>query len=112
MEVKAGVDKINKIGKGALLVEVHEEEAAVRLKTLITDKIGKNYNINLTKLSKPRLVITGLTKKYENDEESLYELCSLNANINKDDCINIKYTRQSNYTKKWILYIETKPFRN
>lgn len=107
--MQAGINKITKLKNGAVLIDLNEKDAPERLKTLLSE----NYETKLTNLNKPRVIITGLSQKYDNNRELMDELISLNnVSINEEDKIDIKYTRQTNYSKKWVLYVEisTKTF--
>lgn len=104
VSIKATVKDVREIKNGGIIIKTNTREELQKLKEISEKTLKENYTVELSKMKLPRLVIIGSRKKYENDE--LLEELKLMGYLKETDQLNIKYTRQSKYTRKFIIYIE------
>lgn len=102
--IKATVKEVKEIRNGGIIIKTNTKEEVQRLKEISEEKLNKNYTVEISKMKLPRLALIGSRKKYEK-EELLDELKTLGY-LDENDTLNIKYTRQSKHTKKFIIYME------
>lgn len=105
--VKAPISDYKTTKNGFVILNSQSKEDTERLYEMVKSELCNDYIVEISKLKKPRVVITGLNQKYESNIELLDELRDLNQSIDDEDLLDIKYTRQSKFNKKWILYAET-----
>lgn len=105
--VKAPITKYLTTKKGFVIIDSESNEKTQHLYELTKKELGSEYDIQITKQRKPRVIIMGLNRNYETNEDLLEELKDLNQNINEEDYLDIKFIRQSKFSKKWIAYAET-----
>ncbi|CAH1171330.1 unnamed protein product [Phaedon cochleariae] len=103
---KAPVKSYKNTKKGYVIIKTESKEANKNLMDIMKTKLEEKYEVDLIKQNKPRIAFLGLKRNYEN-HELLEEIRNLNYNVDEDDWFDIKYSRQSKFTKKWIIYAET-----
>lgn len=103
--IKVGISSIKTLSNGSFVIKTYSESENIRLMEEAEKKLVSSYEVSRTKLRKPRLFLSGLNKKYEEDE-FLDELRSVNQCITTEDEINIVFTRQNKTTKKWMMSLE------
>lgn len=103
--VQATVKKVKEINNGGIIIQTNNEEELEKVRKLSEYKLKEHYNIEVSKMKPPKLVLLGVSKKYD-DEELIEELKALKY-IDIQDKLTIKHTRQSKISKKYIIYLET-----
>lgn len=106
ISVNASIRTVQEIKNGGILIKATTRDEIEKIRKLSEEKLHQNYLVHIPKLRHPRLVLIGLKKAYK-EEELLDELRALRY-INENDNFTIKYIRQSKFSKKFIIYIETK----
>lgn len=105
ISINASICGIKEIKNGGIVIKANSNKEIENLKKLSEEKLNQNYSIKISKLNSPKLVLIGSRKKYK-EEELLEELKALNY-IDIFDTIKINYIRKSNFSEKYIIYIET-----
>lgn len=105
-ETKTKITKIKTLKNGGVLIKGENKQTINELKNLINNKISDKYEVELSKLSRPRIKIIGLSREYTS-EELMEDLKLQNQFITEEDEIEIKHTVQMR-NKKWIVFAEVK----
>lgn len=103
--INVGINSVIALSNGSVIIKTWSDLENKRFKNEAIDKLGDLYDVSRTRLRKPRLFMSGLDRKY-NEDEILTELQQVNHNITPEDDIKMIFIKQNKITKKWMLSLE------
>lgn len=104
INAQATIKKVKEIKNGGIIIQSNTAEEIEKIKQISQEKLKENYNVEISKMRHPKLVLIGTRKNY-NNIELLEELRALRY-IDFNDNLTITHTRQSKISKKFIIYLE------
>lgn len=101
-DAEASIKSSRYLKNGSVIIHSGNSD---KLKNEITSKLGENYNIEVAKLKKPRMVIYGVDSK-KDDSQLVSDLKAQNSFLNcSSGNVKVVHQRQMR-NKKWITYLE------
>lgn len=78
---------VKEISKGGIALACGSKDESMDLVKLATEKLGNEYEVNITELKKPKIKVIGMYEKFENDE--LVKKIKEQNNFMRDSEINV-----------------------
>lgn len=105
---RAPIKYFKATNKGTIVLKSDSPNNAENLFKHASKVLKGKYEIEVRKQENPKLKLTGLNKEYKDEKELINDLRVLNSKIITDsDKMIIKHNRQSKYTKKLTIFVET-----
>lgn len=110
-QIKVGVTSLKPIKGGGIYLSTEDENGVKILKEELVKQLGSGFETKLPKTLAPKVIISGITKKYEEDT-LLEELIATNPRLNDNDRREIKIVHHFNRKGKrgdqnWSYILET-----
>lgn len=107
-QLKIGVSKTRRIQNSGIFLATAKQDDCNKLESEAKKILGEEYSVFQPKPILPQLVISNLTKEY-NEVDLTDELLSTNPNFTEADKVKIAHAQQSKNDGKWTLYLQSSP---
>lgn len=89
-ELKIGINNFKVVKDGTMIVTCQSKQEVETFERAVSQKMEKSYNIEVTRLRRPRIKITNITEEYSMEE--LEELIQQQNPINGE--IKVKFIKK------------------
>lgn len=102
-----------KIRNGAVVLRCENPTESMKVKQVVTDKLGENYDVVLQKIKNPRIRITKIDKEIDTDRV-IDELKKNNPDINQINMKLVTIIHRKRYSTEWndaIIEVKANDFK-